>query len=96
MVLTGGWTVTGRPATTGPTPWLITPAPPVNWAVRVVLSPAPMRLLAAVKLVMAGGGSSGWVMPPQRTARTRASAAGTGDSLRRTMENLNLISQINS
>ena len=56
-----GETVTGVPLTTGPTPWFTAPLPLLNTAVRVVLVPAVMAVLAAVKLVITAGGGASWL-----------------------------------
>ena len=61
VVVSRGWTGTGRSSMTGPTPWSISATPLAKSAVRVVLSPAVIRVSAAVKLLMRGPGRVGWV-----------------------------------
>jgi hypothetical protein len=58
-------------------PGVMTPVPPVNTPVRVVLVPSTMEAEAAVKLVMEATGIAGVDEPPQpvKPAKARLTAA---------------------
>src|SRR5581483_935272 len=58
VVETGGVTITDPPLAMAPTPLSMLPVPPLNVAERVALSPAVMLCGEAVKLWIAGGGTT--------------------------------------
>ena len=57
MVDTVGLTLTATPLVAGKLPGVMTPVPPENTPVRVVLPPAVIVVEAAVKLEIEGGGA---------------------------------------